>query len=110
MDYDEEQGKGGGEGVSAQGSTPRDQALWLFGELAKRDTGVKKLESKLKQRFVGQRLDDAKALAVLMATDQVDSAEEMKEAGIHTLTELDMCVVKTLCIEVDETDVDVMFG
>jgi len=71
------------------------------------------LERKLAQRFVGKRLEDAKALAVVQATGmEVESAEDLRKLGLHTLVELDIYVVKALCLEVDEEmDMeDVMYG
>ena len=50
------------------GETVRGEALWLFDYLKQRDRGVSMLERKLAQRFVGKRLEDAKALAIAQAT------------------------------------------
>jgi len=95
------------------GKMVRDEALWLFDYLKQRDRGVSMLERKLTQRFVGKRLEDAKALAVVQATGmEVESAEDLRKLGLHTLVELDIYVVRALCLEVDEEldEEDVMYG
>lgn len=95
------------------GEMVRDEALWLFDYLKQRDRGVSVLEQKLAQRFMGKRLEDAKALAVVQATGiEVNDAEDLRKLGLHTLVELDIYVVRALCLEVDEEmDMeDVMYG
>lgn len=95
------------------GEMVRDEALWLFDYLKQRDRGVSVLERKLAQRFMGKRLEDAKALAVVQATGiEVNDVEDLRKLGLHTLVELDIYVVRALCLEVDEEmDVeDVMYG
>ena len=95
------------------GETVRSEALWLFDYLKQRDRGVSVLERKLAQRFVGKRLEDAKALAVVQATGmEVNDAEDLARLGLNTLVELDIYVVRALCLEVDEEldEEDVMYG
>jgi len=94
------------------GETVRGEALWLFDYLKQRDRGVSLLERKLAQRFVGKRLEDAKALAIAQATGmEVNDAEDLARLGLHSLVELDIYVVKALVLEVDEEidEEDVMF-
>ena len=93
------------------GETVRGEALWLFDYLAKRDKGVSVLERKLRQRFVNKRLEDAKALAIMLATNmEIENVEDLRRLGLKTLMELDIYVVKVLSLEVDEEMEDVMYG